>query len=82
MRVLLTVTASKDNDPRQVRGILLQVAQGYDQLQEEPEPEVFTDLDSTFNLAVWVEHPLLISRVTSELDLLILDEFAAQGVKV
>jgi len=82
IRVLLKVMASPENDPRFVRDVLLQVARQHSEVQSDPEPEVFTDLDKTFQLAVWVEKPLHISRVTSELNLMILDEFAKRDIRI
>ena len=86
VRVLLAVGTSYNSDPKQVREILLGVAHRHGLVQKEPAPYVFfkqfgeSSLD--FNLAVWVNDPTLINRISSELYFMIWYALAEHDIEV
>ena len=86
VRVSVRVSTSHDSDPREVRDVLLEIARQHNLVQQQPEPAVFfTELGAGgigFQLAVWLDDPLLTTPVTSELRLMILDELAMRKIVI
>lgn len=86
LRVLLTVGASYDSNPKEVRQILKKVAEKHPDVQEEPKAEVFliefADSSINFQLAVWLDNPTLIKRVNSELHLMIWEAFEENNIEM
>ena len=86
VRLQLPVGASYNDDPEAVIEILLAVAQAYPVVLTEPPPEVrligFGDSSVDFELAVWLDNPLLIPRVTSDLNRAIWQAFAQHNIEI
>jgi len=86
VRILVGVGVSYDSAPNQVRDILLEVAQQHKILRKDPKPVVFfqefgaSSID--FQLAVWLDEPMLTPKVTSELRFLIWDALAAHNIEI
>lgn len=86
VRILIPVGASYESDPETVRDALLAVAQQHPDVQEKPKPVVFfqefgsSSID--FKLGVWLDDPLMISRVRSELHFMIFKAFAQQHIEM
>lgn len=86
LRVLITVGASYDSNPKEVREILKKVAQEHPDVQKQPKAEVFlmefADSSINFQLAVWLDDPTLIKRVNSELHLMIWEAFEENSIEM
>jgi len=86
VRRLLTVGVSYESDPTQVRTILQDVANRHGLVIKKPEPAVFfmgfgtSSLD--FQLAVWVDDPMVGLRVTSDLYFMIWNEFEKYDIEI
>ena len=86
VRMLIPVGASYDSDPREIFQALLDAAQRYEGILNEPAPTIFFsgfgDNSIDFNLAVWIDKPIDIEKISSELRLLIWDEFAKRNIEM
>ena len=84
--MLIPVGASYDSDPREIFQALLDAAQRYEGILNEPAPTIFFngfgDNSIDFNLAVWIDKPIDIEKISSELRLLIWDEFAKRNIEM
>ncbi len=86
VRISLTVGASYNSDPHEVREVLLEAARQHTAVLKNPKPIVFfkefgaSSID--FQLAVWLDEPMLVPRVTSELYFIIWDEFSRCNIEI
>ncbi len=86
VRRLLNVGVSYASDPTQVRTILQEVANRHGLVLKKPEPLVFfmgfgaSSID--FQLAIWVDDPLVGLRVTSDLYFMIWNEFEKYEIEI
>jgi small-conductance mechanosensitive channel len=85
-RVLVPVGVSYNSDVKAVRDILLAEAGRHNLVQDKPEPQVhfmgFGDSSLDFRLAVWVDDPLLMLSVASDLRFMILKALAEQNIEI
>ncbi len=85
-RVLIPVGVGYNSDTKAVRDILLAVAERHNLVQEKPEPAVhfmgFGDSSLDFRLAVWVDDPLLMLSVASDLRYMILKALAERDIEI
>jgi len=85
-RVLIYVGVSYNSDTKAVRDILLAEAERHNLVQEKPEPAVhfmgFGDFSLDFRLAVWVDDPLLMLSVASDLRFMILKALAEHNIEI
>jgi small-conductance mechanosensitive channel len=86
IRVLIPVGVSYRSDSREVRDILLAVARRHNLVQEDPEPVVhfmdFGDSSLDFRLAVWVDDPMVMVAVASDLRYMILKTLAERNIEI
>jgi len=86
VRILLPVGASYNDDPETVIQLLLEVAKQEPLVLKEPDPIVFLsgfgDSSIDFNLAVWLDNPLTIPKVTSNLNRAIWKSFAEHNIEI
>lgn len=86
IRVVITIGASYNSEPKEVMEILLNAAQEHGLVLEEPEPAVFfQDYNSSsidFHLAIWLADPNYLKRVPSDLRLMIWKEFEKRGIEI
>lgn len=86
VRVKIPVGVSYNSDPNEVREVLLAVAQQYPQVQEEPKPLIrfigYGDSSIDFRLDVWVNDPMLIFGVKSDLHYKIWEAFAEHNIEI
>jgi small-conductance mechanosensitive channel len=86
VRVKIPVGVSYNSDPDQVHEILLAVARQDPLVQEEPEPVVrfigFGDSSIDFRLDVWIDDPMLMLRIKSDLHFKIWQAFAEHNVEI
>ncbi len=86
VRATINVGVGYGSDSEQVRELLLEVARVHEMVNDEPSPIVFFDGfgDSSldFRLLVWVDDPLLLGRVRSELHHKILASFREANIEI
>jgi small-conductance mechanosensitive channel len=86
IRVLIPVGVSYHSDSREVRDILLAVARRHNLVQDDPEPAVhfvgFGDSSLDFRLAVWVDDPMLMVPVASDLRYMIIKSLAERDIEI
>lgn len=86
VRIVIPVGVSYDSDPQQVRELLIGVAQQHQSVREEPKPVAFFrdfgDSSLDFQLAVWLDEPMLAPKITSELRFLIWETFAEHKIEI
>jgi small-conductance mechanosensitive channel len=86
IRVLLPIGVSYNSDPKEVIKILLQVARKHGTILAEPEPAVFFqefgESSIDFHLALWLDNPLLMRRVASEIRLMVWDQFEQHNIEI
>jgi len=86
VRIMLDVGTSYSSDPKEVREILLSVAERHGLVQKDPAPYVFfkqfgeSSLD--FKLAIWLNEPTLINRVSSELYFMIWYALTERNIEI
>lgn len=83
---VLNVGVSYDANPRQVLNILIQLAQGHEQVLNDPAPSAaitqFADSSVNYRLSFWVQDPTLRGRVKSELSCRLLEYFAEHQIEI
>jgi small-conductance mechanosensitive channel len=83
---LVPVGISYDSDPKEVRDLLLAVAQRHNLVQAEPDPAVhfmgFGDSSLDFRLAIWMDDPLLMLGVASDLHFMIFKALAERNIEI
>ena len=86
IRRLIPVGVSYKSDPEEVIEILLKVAKGHPKVLAYPEPIVFFtefgDSSINFELAVWLDNPMIPKFVTSELNRAIWKAFAENNIEI
>ena len=86
IRVKIPVGVSYNTDPNKIREILLAVARQDSLVQAEPEPFVrfmgFGDSSLDFRLDVWLDDPMLIFGVKSDLHYKIWEAFAEHNIEL
>jgi small-conductance mechanosensitive channel len=86
IRVLVSVGVSYESDPKEVREVLLAVARRHNLVQAEPEPAVhfmdFGDSSLDFRLAVWVDDPMLMLGVASDLRFMIMKALGERKIEI
>jgi len=86
IRCSVMIGTSYKNNPHEVIDILKKVALAHPLVRQEPKPAIhFIDFGASslnFRLSVWLDDPLHLTQVTSELRLKIWDAFAAQGIEI
>ncbi|MDM8531641.1 mechanosensitive ion channel [Anaerolineales bacterium HSG25] len=86
VRILIPAGASYNNDPEEVIKILEEVGQAHPEVKKEPKPAVFLvnfgDSSVDFKLAVWVDDPLRMMSVTSDLNRAIWQAFAKNNIEI
>ncbi len=86
VRVKIPVGVSYESEPKEIRELLLAVAQKHHLVQEEPEPVVrfigFGDSSLDFRLEIWLDDPMLAVRVKSDLRFMIWKTFAKHNIEI
>ncbi len=86
IRRLIPVGVSYKSDPEEVIEILLKVAKGHPRVLAYPEPIVFFtefgDSSINFELAVWLDNPMIPKFITSELNQAIWKTFAENNIEI
>lgn len=86
IRVLIPIGVSYNSDPKVVRDLLLAEVQRHNLVQAQPEPAVhfmgFGDSSLDFRLAVWVDDPLLMLGVASDLRFMIFKALAEHNIEI
>ncbi|MGK7875223.1 MAG: mechanosensitive ion channel family protein [Xenococcaceae cyanobacterium] len=86
IRRLIPVRISYNSNPEEVIEILLKVAKEHPKVLAQPEPLVylvkFGDSSINFELAVWLDDPMIPKSVTSELNRAIWKAFAAHKIEI
>ena len=85
-RYLIPVGVSYNSEPETVIEILLKLAQEHPKVLKNPKPMVFLigfgDSSIDFELAVWLNNPMIGKPVTSELNLAIWKAFAQENIEI
>jgi small-conductance mechanosensitive channel len=85
-RLILTIGAGYNSDPKEVMEVLLQAAEEHGLVMKDPAPTVFFEnygvSSIDFHLAIWLEDPSYRKRVPSDLRLMIWKEFARRGIEI
>jgi len=85
-RIHLAIGASYNDNPHEVMEALLDVARGYPNVLDEPEPQVFLtefeDNSINYELRAWVTDANMMVGVASMLRLSIWDMFAGRGFEM
>ena len=83
---VLNVGVSYEANPHQVLEILIQLAQGHEQVLNAPSPSAaitqFADSSVNYRLSFWVQDPTLRVRVKSELSCRLLEYFAENQIEI
>ncbi len=86
VRSLLSVGAGYDSDPKQVRDVLISVAERHGLVVKDPTPSVFFvgfgDSSIDFELAIWVDQPRMLPKVRSDLYFMIWDAFEKYDIEI
>lgn len=86
IRRVLKVGVSYNNDPTQVRDLLLGVAERHGRVLKKPTADVFFtgfgESTLNFELAVWLDDPLNALKVTSDLYFMIWREFEKYKIEI
>ncbi|WP_413255468.1 mechanosensitive ion channel family protein [Floridanema fluviatile] len=86
IRLLLPVGVSYNSNPEQVIELLIQVGQDHPEVLTTPPPSVyfigFGESSLDFELAVWLDNPIVHKRVTSELNLAIWKVFNQHNIEI
>ncbi|MBK8988692.1 MAG: mechanosensitive ion channel [Chloroflexi bacterium] len=85
-RVLLPIGVSYDSDPQRVRQILLETAVEHGLVRTEPPPVVFfdgfSDFSLDFTLAAWIDDPWQRRIVLSDLNFMVWNAMADNGITI
>ena len=83
---MLPVGASYDSNAKEVQNVLLEIAHEHQEVLSEPAPHVFFtglgDSSIDFELAVWIDNPLRIKEITSELYFWIFEKFGERHIEI
>ncbi len=86
IRLLLPIGVGYESDPEKVIQILLEIAQENSQVLEQPQPSVFLisfgESSINFELAVWLDDPIIRKRVASELNIAIWQAFKHHDIQI
>ncbi|MDJ0573585.1 MAG: mechanosensitive ion channel [Xenococcaceae cyanobacterium MO_234.B1] len=86
MRCLIPVGVSYKSEPEAVMEILLKVAQDHPYVLDKPKPVVFLigfgDYTIDFELAVWLDNPIIQKIVISEVNQAIWKAFAEHNIEI
>lgn len=86
VRALIVVGVSYQSDPHVVQDLLIATALSHEVVRKEPKPVVlfkdFGESSLDFQLAVWIDDPLQMFRICSELRMMIWDAFAERGIEI
>ena len=86
IRLLIPVGVSYKSNPKEVHDILFNLAQQHPRVLPAPEPIVwlvgFGDSSIDFELAVWIDEPLLFKNVKSDLHHTIWEAFAEHNIEI
>jgi len=82
----LSIRTSQDCEPSQVIAILLQIAHGNPRVLEDPSPQAFAlgfgDSSIDFELKFWLDTPLIVKSVTSDLVSAIWQAFNNHNIEI
>lgn len=85
VRVLIDIETADAHSPHAVRDALMSAAAAHEQVVDEPAPTVFYhgsgDTSYRYTLAIWIEDPLLSTKIASEVYFNVYDEFEKQGIQ-
>ena len=86
IRRTIQVGVSYASDPTQVRDILLDIAHRHGLVLNDPEPAVFFsdfgDSSLDFELAIWINEPMRVLAVLSDLRFMIFSDFKKHGISI
>jgi small-conductance mechanosensitive channel len=85
-RILLPIGVSYNEDPKEVRRVVLETAVRHGLILKEPEPALlfrgFGDSSLNFDLAVWIDQPQHTMRVRSDLYYMIFETLKSHGIVI
>ena len=86
IRLLLPIGVGYNSNPEQIIELLIQVGQAHSQILTDPPPSVyfigFGESSLDFELAVWLDNPIIRKRVASELNLAIWKVFNQHNIEI
>ncbi|XWK88234.1 MAG: mechanosensitive ion channel domain-containing protein [Phormidium sp.] len=86
IRILIPIGVSYNSNPEQIIDLLIQAGQAHPHVLSDPPPSVyfiaFGESSLDFELAVWLDNPIIYKRVISELNLAIWKIFNEHNVEV
>lgn len=86
VRIKTTVGVSYNSDVHKVKAVLLQVAKECPDVLKHPAPAVqfsaFGDNALEFNLFCWINNPMEVGPITSNLNFLIFDRFKENNIEI
>ncbi|MEW8044238.1 MAG: mechanosensitive ion channel family protein [gamma proteobacterium symbiont of Phacoides pectinatus] len=85
-RVRVQVSVAYGSDIDRVKAVLMEVAQGCDQICTDPEPRVrfrlFGPSGLDFELLCWIDHPELRGRILDQLNSSVYKRFMADSIEI
>lgn len=85
-RILLPIGVSYNEDPKEVRRVVLETAVRHGLILKEPEPALlfrgFGESSLNFDLAVWIDQPQHTMRVRSDLYYMIFETLKNHGIVI
>ncbi len=86
IRLLIPIGASYNSDPEEVIKILEALCQSQPEIKRHPKPTAFLsdfgDSSVNFNLAIWINNPIRIASITSNINRAIWKAFAENNIEI
>jgi len=86
IRVMIPIGVSYDSDPHEVKQVVQNVAGQHPLVLTDPPPELFFrgygDSSLNFDLAVWIDQPVKLKRISSDLYYMIWDALAEHQIEI